>query len=182
MAALEAAIIAAVPWTGQGFIREPLPNTPTVFFDGTKGIAAAVFVPPATGFVLPLSPDTSQQQSEMLAGELAVHAVAASAWHAAILAGDSTATLGALRKLSTPIAFPHRAQSLRRIALSVLQHGTRFSLAKVPGAGPARNPADPLARIFVHTPSVLGADHPAVRKAQSLWAACNPTPLYSEPA
>eukprot|EP00661_Eupelagonemidae_sp_cell13_P015141 gene15141-biopygen2139 len=131
-AALRASLLAALPWTGQGFLPTALAGTPHVFFDGTKGIAAAVFIPPATGIVLPLPSDTSQQQSEMVAAELCFESLLASELRAVIVAGDSTATLGSLRKLSTPARFAHRAQCLQRIAISVLQQGVRFSLAKVP--------------------------------------------------
>eukprot|EP00661_Eupelagonemidae_sp_cell13_P011096 gene11096-biopygen16834 len=175
-AALRASLLAALPWTGQGFLPTALAGTPHVFVDGTKGIAAAVFIPPATGIVLPLPPDTSQQQSEMVAAELCFECLLASELRAVVVAGDSTATLGSLRKLSTPTRFPHRARCLQRIAISVLQQGVRFSLAKVPGAGPARNPADPLARIQLPQACVLGPDHPAVQEAQSLWSKCEPQP------
>eukprot|EP00661_Eupelagonemidae_sp_cell13_P023219 gene23219-biopygen23813 len=112
--------------------------------------------------------DTSQQHAEMLAAELCLQTWARMRTHAVVVAGDSTATLGSLRKMSTPARFTHRAHSLQHIALNIIQHGIRFPLAKVPGAGPARNPADPIARIRVSQFIVLEPAHPAVREAQGL--------------
>eukprot|EP00661_Eupelagonemidae_sp_cell13_P021991 gene21991-biopygen8706 len=178
-AALRSAVIASLPWTGQGFLPTPLEGAIHAFFDGTKGLATAVFLPPATGIVLPLPRDTSQQHAEMVAAELCVETAATFRIQNVIVAGDSAATLGSLRKLSTSACYPHRAGCLQRIAVQLLQYGTCFSLAKVPGAGPARNPADPLARIQVPEACVLGISHPAVQEAQSLWRNCNPELWYS---
>eukprot|EP00661_Eupelagonemidae_sp_cell13_P015684 gene15684-biopygen14277 len=105
--------------------------------------------------VLPLSPETTQQHSEMLAAELCVQMLGTLKMRSVVLAGDSTAALDSLRKMTTPARFAHRARCLQHVAMNILQCHIRFSLAKVPGAGPNRNPADPLARIQVFASTLV---------------------------
>eukprot|EP00660_Eupelagonema_oceanica_P019291 gene19291-biopygen22727 len=180
-AALSAAVLAALPWIGQGPIDLPLYERPRVFFDGVASptrAAAAVFVPPSFAFWCPLPPGTDQQQSEIDAAALAVACAAALRGQRPVIVGDSTSALFSLCRMSCPSRLLQRGNALRRIALTVLASELTYSLAWVPGSGPARNPADPVSRIEAPGPTLLQCGDPALCEALALSQVCDPTALF----
>eukprot|EP00660_Eupelagonema_oceanica_P014620 gene14620-biopygen44127 len=170
-AALSAAVLAALPWTGQGPVDLPLHGRPHVFFDGVASptrATAAIFVPPSFAFVSPLPPGTDQQQSEIDAAALAISCAAVLPDKRPVLVGDSSSALFALRRLSCPSRLLRRGDALRSIALTILASGLTYSLAWVPGSGSARNPADPVSRIEAPGPTRLQCGDPALCEARAL--------------
>ncbi len=149
------ALIAVVPWRGEGFVELPLDSRPVVFFDGvasrSRATAAAYFAPDrAVAFPLPVGSD--QQHAELAAAVLAVYFAVYLGLRLPVFAGDSTSALGALRKMSCPARCPERAALLQDVAWAMLSSGIGGSLAHVPGEC---NPADPISRAQVSPSGAL---------------------------
>eukprot|EP00662_Eupelagonemidae_sp_cell21_P052913 gene52914-biopygen63963 len=128
--ALKATVIAALPWTGQGFVDLPLEGRPRVFFDGVASptrASAAVLVPPDFAVVAPLPQATDQQQAELDAAHLALTCAAHLGLQRPVVIGDSTSALGSLRRMSCPARLLHRGDTLRCMALCVIAAEMSFT-------------------------------------------------------
>eukprot|EP00665_Eupelagonemidae_sp_cell47_P011585 gene11585-220_t len=146
-AGLFAAVVAVVPWRGQGWCDLALDGgRPVVYFDGVArpgGAVGAAFFPPSTAWRFELPAGTDQQQIELAAGVAAVELAAALRLRRPVIAGDSASALGAMRRLTCGAWLPGRAALLQRLSIAFLRSGVTASLAWVPGAD---NPADPPSR------------------------------------
>jgi hypothetical protein len=141
-AGLLAAVLAALPWHGQGFVDLPFAGRPVVYFDGVarpRGAVAAAFCPPAAVWRLFLPAGADQQDAELAAGVLAVKLAVALGLVRPVIAGDSSSALGAMRKLSCGASLPGRAGMLQDLAIVLLRSGVTASLGYCAGA---ENPAD----------------------------------------
>ncbi len=179
-AAVAAAVVSAIPWSGQDVVELPIDGRPRVFFDGVASpsfATAAVFAPPDFAEVLPLPCGTDQQQAEMEAATLAIECAAHLGLSYPVLIGDSASALGSVRRMTCPAGLTRRGDALRRAALSVLRSSVAFSLAWVPGNGPRRNPADPISRVRADAPCRIQRGHPAHAEALRLAASCDPVPI-----
>ncbi len=171
---LLAAVLAALPWIGQGWIDLPLRGRPVVFFDGVarpSGAVAAAFFPPFANWRIALPVGTDQQAAELWGGLLAVRLAVALGLDRPVIAGDSSSALGAMRKMSCPAGVPGRAELLQHLAITLLRGELTASLAYCPGP---QNPADPPSRAAGGC--FLPATCEAIREARARASTCHVIP------
>ncbi len=175
---LLAAVLAVLPWTGQGFVDLPFAGRPVVFFDGvarSHGAVAAAFCPPAAVWRVFLPAGSDQQDAELAAGVLAVELAIALRLTRPVIAGDSSSALGAMRKLSCGASLPGRAGMLQALAVALLRSGLTASLAYCAGV---ENPADAPSR--APGGCTLPWDCEAMREARARARSCSiwPSSLF----